>query len=94
MDRVKLSAAEAIAMLPDKEDIHTFRNPGGMLVGADWGREIIVEAIEKCGCELSGDQATTMKHGLVLQDEHGYLFIETKAPKKVYGTCLSMCREA
>lgn len=77
-DRKKLSLEEATVLLPDGDDIHTFRGGGGMLLGADWRRAKILEAIEKYGVELAGPTATAMKHGLVLFDDRGALFIATR----------------
>lgn len=74
--RQKLSFDEAVAMLPDGEKIHTFRQ-GVCLIGADWKRDQILEAIREHGAELSGPLATRMKHGLVIFDPET-LFIETK----------------
>lgn len=68
-------------MLPNRTKIHTFRNSGFMLIGADWQRRILHAAMRKYGVELSGEQATAMKHGLVLIDDHGPLFIETREQK-------------
>ena len=79
-ERVKLTFDDAVAMLPDGDNIHTFRSGPFMLIGADWGREPLTEAIRKYGAELSGQMATNMDHGLVLIDDRGPLFIETKKP--------------
>ncbi|MBP2643946.1 MAG: hypothetical protein H6Q67_1833 [Firmicutes bacterium] len=77
-DRVVLSREEAISMLPEGDNIHTFRSKGFLLMGADWSRDKIIKSIDKYGCELSGEQATSMSHGIVLKDDVGYLFIETR----------------
>lgn len=76
--RVNLPFDVAVAMLPEGEQIHTFRGSGAMILGCDWDRLDIIAAIEKHGAELSGKTATAMNHGIVLKDDHGYLFIETK----------------
>jgi hypothetical protein len=83
-DRVFLTAEQAIAMLPKTEFVHTFTNPGGMLVGADWKRDEIIDALNKAipsGIELSGATATSMGHGLCFwegPENYGhYVFIET-----------------
>lgn len=77
-ERVKLSLSDAVKMLPEGDTIHTFRSGRAMLIGADWSRIQIITAMEKFGVELSGPSATFMNHGLVLKDETGHLFIETK----------------
>lgn len=70
---------EAVKMLPDSDDIHTFRNPpNGMLIGADWHKEKLIVLIKKYGVQLSGDQARDLGHGLVVKDDMSYIFIETK----------------
>ena len=78
-DRVPLTADEAIAMLPDGDDIHTFRNPaGGVLMGCNWQREKLIDAIRSTDSrELAGEQATTMHHGLCINYHGCALFIET-----------------
>ena len=77
-DRVFIEYEKAIAMLPDGEDVHTFRANGmGMMLGADWKRESLLEKMEENEIELSGPMATGMGHGIVLIDETGPLFIET-----------------
>lgn len=82
-ERESVSYEQAIAMIGNRERIHTFRQPmAGMMLGADWGRAELLRAIEKHGAELSGPLATKMKHGLLLIDDHGPLFIETAGQKE------------
>lgn len=77
-DRKKLTVEEAVALLPAGDTIHTFRNPGvGMLVGADFPRDEIIERMKKFGVCLSGPAATRMRHGLFIEEPRG-LFVETK----------------
>lgn len=71
----------AVQMLEVVEGrVHTYRQAGGggPLIGADWGHEKILAAIQKHGVELAGEVATAMKHGLTLCDDTGWLFIATK----------------
>ena len=77
-----LTADEAIAMLPEGAWVHTFSNPfGGMMIGADWSREHVIEAIRAGTAELSGATATRMNHGIALRTSAGRrLFVETKKP--------------
>lgn len=56
-------------------DTHTFRG----FIGANWPYRKLLAHVRKYGVELSGPQATAMNHGLVLIDEHGPLFIETRS---------------
>lgn len=65
-DRTPLTYDQAVAMLPEGETIHTFRNTCGMLIGADWSREQILEAIRNGKPELAGETASSMNHGLVV----------------------------
>lgn len=76
-DRVVLSPEDAEKMLPSGKEIHTFRQAGPAILGSDIKREKILEKFKTCNPELSGEQATKMKHGIVLKDETGYLFVET-----------------
>ena len=77
-ERCKLTEEEAILMITENELVHTFRGTGPAIVGCSHERELIIELIKKHGAELSGSMATTMGHGIVLKDEHGWLFIETR----------------
>lgn len=74
---------QAIELLPDGEYIHTFRNPGGMLVGADWPKVDLVEAM-RCasGIARTGAMAQSLKHGLAIDHNGSLLFIETKGETK------------
>lgn len=75
-----LTAEQAIAMLPDGDEIHTYMNPAvDVLAGANWSRERVVELIESgAQCGLAGPLATRMGHGLVVMHETGPLFVETR----------------
>ncbi len=76
-ERVPLSYDQAVAMLPEAERIHTFRGALPIMIGADWPRAALLDAIRTHGAELSGPGATGMGHGIVLIDDKGLLFIET-----------------
>ncbi len=69
-------------MLPDGDEVHTFRSAPGMMLGADWDRQTVIAAMAECGVELSGPMATAMGHGLVLFDPKP-LFIATTAAVEV-----------
>lgn len=58
--------------------VHTFRNATGVLVGADWNEADVISSIRQHGCELSGEIATSMHHGLCLHDARGWVFFRTK----------------
>ena len=45
-DAQTVALADALRMLPEgDDDIHTFRNPFGMMLGADWPRQEVVDAV-------------------------------------------------
>ena len=75
--RQPLTLDEAVAMLPEGDDIHTFRGAGGFMLGADWSRREVIAVMAECGPALSGPMATAMGHGLVIHDPKP-LFIETR----------------
>jgi hypothetical protein len=78
-DVVLLSYDEAVALLPDGDTIHTFLNPAGMLVGADWDREQVLDLLRTTDRrEVTGPEAQSFGHGLAAWDPRGHVvFIET-----------------
>jgi hypothetical protein len=81
VERVKLSPEELDTMMPKGEQVHTFMQGGFTLIGADWDRSSILKTAKENGAELSGEQATAMKHGAVTWTEDGSpVFIETLRP--------------
>jgi hypothetical protein len=79
--RTTLTVDEAISVLPEGEDIHTFRGGGMAIIGADWSRSGIEGAIREAGgAELTGPMARGMKHGIALNDG-SMLFIATDEAK-------------
>jgi hypothetical protein len=79
---VPLAYAQAVAMLPDGEQVHTFANPdGGMLLGADWDRAAVLELLREGRPELSGSAATRMGHGIVAFRPSGPVFIATRTDR-------------
>jgi hypothetical protein len=77
-DRVFLNYEQAVAMLPDKDTIHTFINIGGVLIGADWNRISVLEELAHSKPELSGTIATSIGHGIVFERGGDYVFVETR----------------
>lgn len=73
-----LTFDQAVAMLPDGDEIHTFRSNGFALLGTDWPRAQILEAIRNGKPELAGPLATSMGHGLLVHTAGVPLFIEVK----------------
>jgi len=84
--RIFLTEEEAIDLLPDGDQIHTFYNPGFGLLGADWDREEIIDKIHSCDIrEVTGKTARGMRHGLALFtagcSQGDILFVETNMEK-------------
>jgi hypothetical protein len=80
---VFLSYEEACRRLPDGERIHTFRQAGPVLLGADWPRERVLGALLFApDIEEAGPAAQSMRHGLAIFDEHGALFIEARPEER------------
>jgi len=78
VERVKLSPEDLDKMMPEGDQVHTYMQGGFTLIGADLDRLEVLKAATEYGCELSGDQATAMKHGAVTWTEDGSpVFIET-----------------
>jgi len=82
-DRKFVSPAEALALLPEGEDIHTFRSGSFALIGVDWRRESVENVLQKFPdkIEVAGSTARRMGHGLCVEDDKGFLFIATDADK-------------
>lgn len=85
MDKRYLTCEEAVSLLPDGEYIHTFVS-GGILIGADWSREDILDKLQKSTIELSGPSARGLGHGICAYTKDGeklkgVLFIETDEEK-------------
>ena len=77
-DKELISLEAAIKRLPAGDMVHTFRQGGLCLIGADHERDRLIEAMRNAPeIEVTGPQAQAMGHGLAIRDEHGWLFIET-----------------
>ena len=72
---------EAKKRLPSGPVVHTFRQSGPMLLGADWPRADVLAVMKKHEISETGPHAQAMNHGLAITDKSGYLFIGTK-PKE------------
>jgi hypothetical protein len=78
---VVLTFDEAVAMLPDGEEIHTFRSSvPNLLVGAHWPRAELICYLRNSHIELSGPSATSMGHRIAAKERDEWLFIETREP--------------
>jgi hypothetical protein len=78
-DREFVSFDEAVALLPDGDTIHTFRNPGpAILLGADWPRSRLLDALRDAReIELTGPAATAMGHGIAIDHGGRTLYVAT-----------------
>lgn len=80
---VILGWEEAMALLPDTPKIHTYRESSVALLGADWSRRDLVQAMKEAPeIHETGVAAQAFGHGMAIFDEHGPLFIETKRVKE------------
>ena len=76
-EKVILTPEQALSMLPDGDQIHTFRSMGFALIGCDWSRSSLEQEIREKQCEVGGDQCQAMNHGLVIwTSETEPLFVE------------------
>jgi len=82
-EKKHITAIQLEGILQDGDMVHTFRNTGNMLIGADWDKESVIKAAMKYEdtLELTGKMARGMGHGVALFDNTGPLFIETDENK-------------
>lgn len=74
-ERIELTTEQALSMLGEGDEIHTFRTPSpGVMLGCDWKRQHILDAIEDNECELGGPMCQSMNHGLIVHVD-GPLFV-------------------
>lgn len=74
-----ISEEEAVAKLPDGDEILTVRMLGPLVVGMSEPRADILEALHKADAiYVPGRSARNAKCGLAIVDEVGLVFIETK----------------
>lgn len=73
-----LTPEQAISVLPEGSSVHVYTNPAGMLIGCDWKRETLVDAIRKSpALEVGGAMCRSMKHGLIVWESTMHpLFVE------------------
>lgn len=87
MGRRFITTDEAIRLLPEGEEIHTFIANGMVLIGADWSRDDIIEILRTADhIEITGPHARGMKHGIAVWDdtakyESDIRYIETDTEK-------------
>lgn len=76
----ELTYDEAVALLPDEDQIHTIIDAGGIRLGADWDRADILDLLRTSPHrDVTGPAAQSIGHGLAAANADGRLiFIETK----------------
>lgn len=79
-EEYKIDVQTAISLLVDEDDIHTFVQGGPALIGCDHPRENIIKILNeyKDYIEITGKFARSMKHGIAVKRESGFLFIKTR----------------
>lgn len=78
-DRTILDYEQAVSRLEDGDRIHVVSNPGyGLMIGADWDREKVLEFFRDNTIELAGPIASASGHGLASADADRRLFFKTK----------------
>lgn len=80
-EREFITKEKALEMIGEKEEVHVFRNPSGMLIGADWPMKEIRELLDNAKTiEIGGASCRSMGHPLVVQakGERGFHFLEAK----------------
>lgn len=82
-DKHMISPVIAETLISQGADVHTFRNPNGMLMGCDISRRRLREIFAEFpnAIEIGGEACKAMKHAIVVVDGHGPLFIETDMEK-------------
>lgn len=82
-NRVFITPEQAANCLNQGEEIHTFRNPAGMLLGMDYRRETVLRVFNEADkIEIGGEQCRRMKHAIVVhKKDGGLLFVEANEDK-------------
>lgn len=58
--------------------VHTFRQTGPFVIGADWDLSQVLAVMEQYGVSEAGPMATGMGHALIVVDGTSPLFLATK----------------
>lgn len=83
-DRLFITKKQAIGLLPKGKQVHTFVNPNGMLIGADWSKKELIEKINNSkdnDLEIGGETCKGLKHALIMHSDNRVLFVETDMEK-------------
>ena len=78
-----LNLEQALSIMAEGKEIHTFRTGGAVMMGCDMPFNTILRKLKKHEetLQLSGSNMINMLHGLALIDALGVLFIETNPLK-------------
>ena len=82
-NRIFLTPEQAIELLPEDDDIHTYISDGRVLIGLYWIRGNLIKKIREADYrEVSGPHARAMNHGICIYDKSAIfisdlLFFET-----------------
>ena len=82
-----LTAEQAISLLPEGDEIHTFYNMPFGILGADWSRQDVIDKLKGSDkIEITGEMARNMKHGIAVYNDDTklqseVLFVETDEEK-------------
>ncbi len=81
--QILLTKEEALSLLDDWDIIHTYTNPGGMLIWTDWDRKDIETAMDdSVGMEIWWQSCKWMWHWLVIwKTERDPLFVQANSKK-------------
>ena len=86
MSRIFLTTQQAIELLPEGEQVHTFINSPLALVGADWDRDEVIDKIQRSDYrEIAGSVSRGLNHGLAVYNQSAtqmdVLFVATDMKK-------------
>jgi hypothetical protein len=75
-----LTYEQAVSVLPDDDMIHTYFSIPMSLIGGDWERERILEAIRSGKPQIGGEACRREGHGLVIFTDISLLGIKAEEP--------------
>lgn len=81
-EKVIVPFKEAKKRLTSGPMVHTFRQSGFTMLGADWPKKDVLAIMKKHEISETGPMAQGMNHGLAITDDRGHLFIATKRKEK------------
>lgn len=75
---IEMTKEEAVTLVGgEREYIHAFKNPNGMLVGADWDWKTFLSELDSADEIVhAGEAATQMKHPLAVRKNDRWTFFE------------------